>query len=108
MPKKSAQKQAEDAIRMIQSLNLPPSQEAFPQEALPAEALKLIRKAQYAQKKYEDKVKLDKKYVEKKGVERKPRPANAWVAHVKQFQEEHRGMTYKEAMSKAKETYQKP
>ena len=106
MPKKSAQKQAEETIAMIQALNLP-QEEAFPQEALPAEALKLIRKAQYAQKKYEDKTKLDKKYVEKKGVERKPRPPNAWVAHVKAYQAEHRGMSYKEAMSKAKETYRR-
>ena len=106
-PKKSAQKHAEEAIAMIQSLNLPRAEEAFPQEALPEEALKLIRKAQYAQKKYEDKGKLDKKYVEKKGVERKPRPANAWVAHVKAFQAEHRGMSYKEAMSRARETYRR-
>jgi len=106
-PKKSAQKLADEAIQMIEALNLPPSQEAFPQEALPAEALKLIRKANYAQKKYEDKVKLDAKYVEKKGVERKPRPPNAWVAHVKAYQAEHRGMSYKEAMTKAKETYRR-
>ena len=51
-PKKSAQKLAEEAIAMIQALNLPPAQESvFPQETLPAEALKLIRKAQYAKKK---------------------------------------------------------
>ena len=108
MPKKSAQKQAEEAIRMIEALNLPPSQEAFPQETLPGEALKLIRKAQYAQKKYEDKVKIDKKYVEKHAVERKPRPPNAWIQHVKEFQAQHRGMSYKEAMTRAKETYRKP
>ena len=107
-PKKTAQKQAEEAIRLIESLNLPPSQEAFPQETLPGEALKLIRKAQYAQRKYEDKGKKDAKYVEKKGVERPTRPTNPWVAHVKQFQAEHRGMTYKEAMTRAKETYRKP
>ena len=106
-PKKSAQKLADEAIQMIQAPNLPRQEEAFPQEALPAEALKLIMKAQYAQKKYEDKTKLDKKYVEKKGVERKPRPANPWVAHVKAFQAEHRGMSYKEAMSRAKETYRR-
>ena len=108
-PKKSAQKLAEEAIQMIQSFNLPPAQEsAFPQETLPAEALKLIRKATYAQKKYEDKGAKDTKYREKKGVERPARPPNAWVAHVKQFQAEHRGMSYKEAMSRAKETYRKP
>jgi hypothetical protein len=108
-PKKSSQKLAEEAIRMIQALNLPPSQEsAFPQETLPAEALRLIRKAQYAQKKYEDKGKKDKKYVEKHAVERPARPPNAWVAHVKAYQAEHRGMSYKEAMSRAKETYRKP
>jgi len=46
-PKKSAQKQAEEAIAMIQSLNLPRAEKsAFPQETIPAEALKLIRKAQ--------------------------------------------------------------
>ena len=44
--------QAQEAIRMIEALNLPPAQEsAFPQETLPSEALKLIRKAQHAQKK---------------------------------------------------------
>ena len=58
-PKKTAKTQADEAIAMIQSLNLPPSQEAV----MPAEALKLIRKAQYAQRKYEDKGKKDKKYV---------------------------------------------
>ena len=108
-PKKSAQKLAAEAIAMIEALNLPRAEEsAFPQETLPAEALKLIRKAQYAQRKYEDKGKKDKKYVEKKGVERKPRPPNAWVAHVKAFQAQHQGMSYKEAMSRAKETYRKP
>jgi len=107
-PKKSAQMHAEEAIRMIQALNLPREEEAFPQEALPAEALRLIRKAQYAQKKYEDKGKKDKKYVEKHAVERPARPANPWVAHVKAYQSEHRGMSYKEAMSRAKETYRKP
>ena len=53
-----------EAIRMIEALNLPRAEEAFPQDVMPDEALKLIRKAQYAQKKYEDKVKIDKKYVE--------------------------------------------
>ena len=106
MPKKSAQKQAEEAIRMIESLNLPPSQEAFPQEALPAEALKLIRKATYAQKKYEDKGKKDAKYVEKHAVERPSRPTNPWVAHVKAYQTQH-GCTYKEAMTRAKESYRR-
>jgi hypothetical protein len=43
---------AQEAIAMMQALNLSPAQEAFPQETLPAEALKLIRKAQYAQRKY--------------------------------------------------------
>ena len=107
-PKKSAQKAAEEAIAMIQALNLPRAEEAFPQDVMPDEALKLIRKAQYAQRKYEDKGKKDAKYVEKKGVERPARPANPWVAHVKQFQSEHRGMSYKEAMTRAKETYRKP
>ena len=104
---KSAQKQAEEALQMIQSLNLPPAQEsAFPQETLPAEALKLIRKAQYAQKKYEEKGAKDKKYVEKKGVERPSRPANPWVEHVREYQRQH-GCSYKEAMSCAKETYRR-
>jgi hypothetical protein len=108
MPKKSAQKQAEEAIRMIEALNLPRAEEAFPQDVMPDEALKLIRKAQYAQKKYEEKGKKDAKYVEKHAVERKPRPPNAWIQHVKEFQAQHRGMSYKEAMTRAKETYRKP
>ena len=86
---KTAKTQADEAIAMIQSLNLPPSQEAV----MPAEALKLIRKATYAQKKYEDKGKKDKEYVEKKGTERPARPANAWVAHVKAYQAQH-GCSY--------------
>ena len=106
-PKKSAQKHADEAIRMIQSLNLPPSQEAFPQDVMPGEALKLIRKATYAQKKYEDKGKKDKKYVEKHAVERKPRPTNPWVDHVRAYQTQH-GCTYKEAMTRAKESYRRP
>jgi hypothetical protein len=107
-PKKSAMKLAEEAIRMIEALNLPRAEEAFPQDVMPDEALKLIRKAQYAQKKYEDKGKKDKKYVEKHAVERPTRPPNAWVEHVKAYQAQHRGMSYKEAMSRAKETYRKP
>ena len=107
-PKKSAQKLAEEAIAMIQALNLPPAQEsAFPQETLPAEALRLIRKAQYAQKKYEDKGAKDTKYREKKGVERPARPANPWVEHVREYQRQH-GCSYKEAMSRAKESYRRP
>jgi hypothetical protein len=92
---------------MIEALNLPPAQEsAFPQETLPSEALKLIRKAQHAQKKYEEKGKKDTKYREAKGVERPVRPANRWVAHVKAYQAQH-GCSYKEAMSRAKETYRR-
>ena len=102
MPKKSAQKQAAEAISMIQGLNLPSQG-----DSTPAEALKLIRKAQYAQKKYEDKGKKDAKYREVKGTERPSRPANPWVAHVKAYQSQH-GCSYKEAMSRAKDTYRKP
>ena len=105
-PSKVRPKNAEEAIQMIQALDLPRVEEAFPQETLPAEALKLIRKAQHAQKKYEEKGKKDTKYREAKGVERPVRPANRWVEHVKAYQAQH-GCSYKEAMSRAKDSYRR-
>ena len=104
-PKKSALKLAEEAIAMIQTLNLPPSQD-FAQVS-PNEALKLIRKAQYTQKKYEEKGKKDTKYRETHAVERPTRPANTWIEHVKAYRAQHQGMSYKEAMTRAKETYRR-
>ena len=40
------------------------------------------------------------------GKEKKPRKPSAWIAHVRSYAKEH-GCTYKEAMSRAKETYKK-
>jgi hypothetical protein len=105
-PKKSAMKLAQEAIAMIEKLNLPHSQEAFPQEALPNESLKLIRKAQYKQKKYEKAQAKDLLHKATHTTERPRRPETPWIAHVKRVRAEL-GISYKEALKQASKTYRK-
>jgi hypothetical protein len=38
---------------------------------------------------------------------KKPKAENPWLSHVKAFKNQHNGMSYKEALSKAGETYKK-
>ena len=104
MPRKAvpALAKAEEAISLMKSIlgDVP-----LP-ESTPMEALKSVRKAQYKQKKYESDESKNKAHREQFTTERVKKPENAWIQHVKRVQTE-RGISYKDALRVAKETYRR-